>query len=421
MLRQENQSVSLPCSIASYHGVPRLKMTPSVWQLDPAQLTPYYNMAVCRALTEQGWQVRYVTSRFLYDLEMPSPDSFQVDYLYFRGLEYQWLLQTPRLRKLLRAVSYVQGHRKLLSQIRKERPDIIHFQWSRLPRFDYWLISKIKSLGIPVVHTIHDVVPLFEQGRVTQRLERIYSAVDALLVHAEANRAAFLRIYPSVNPERIHVIPLAAPGNSFIPAGSDQAAAREKLGIPADVPVALFFGSIKPYKGLHLLVEAFKLAVQKRHELHLLVVGRPDEVSDLPSELRMGVLPNTLLRAEYVPLKEMWLYHLAADVAVLPYRNIYQSGAMSTVLEYGLPAIVTDVGGLPELIDGNGWIVPPDDPQALADALLEALSDRQRAKQMGQRSLEVLEQCCGLDRVGTELTGIYEHCLNKSYQPSAES
>jgi glycosyltransferase involved in cell wall biosynthesis len=369
-------------------------------------------MAICRALVEHGWNVRYITSRFLYDPDIPIPDNYQVDHLYFRGLEHQWLLRYPRLRRVLRAASYLEGHLRLLAIARKERPDIVHIQWSRLPRLDLWLIRNLKSLGIPIVHTVHDVVPLFDRGAV-RRLEPVYAAVDAIMVHASANREAFLKTYPAVNPDRVHVLPFVVQGNAVVPDGADQASARAILGFPADAPVALFFGSIKPYKGLDVLVEAFRQAIQKRPDLHLLVVGRSDEPRDVPEELHTGALPNVHLVSEYVPTNSIWQYHLAADVAVLPYRNITQSAALSTILEFGLPAIVTNVGGLPELIDGNGWVVPPDNPPALSEALLEASSDPARLRAMGKRSLDILKERCSSTRVGEALTKLYEKILKR--------
>jgi glycosyltransferase involved in cell wall biosynthesis len=365
-------------------------MSLAIWQLDPAQMTPNYNIAICDALAQAGCRVRYITSQFLYDANLPVMGSFRTDYLYFRGLNHRVLLRYPRLRRLLRAASYPIGHWRLLQEMRRDPPDVVHIQWSRLPRLDGWLIQQIRALRLPVIHTVHDVVPLFDQGSSTSRLQKIYSTVDALVVHVEANRTSLLKRYPNLAPGDIYVIPHIALKNAIVPAGEDRQTARRRLGLPDDVPVFLFFGSIRPYKGLDMLVEAFPKAARLNPDLHLVIAGRPDSPRDALVSRALGDQPNTLVRTEYIPYDEAWQYHVAADVIVFPYRHIYQSGALITAMGFGRAVIVTDVGGLPETVDGNGWIVPPDDADALADTILEAASDMERVRRMGERSLQLI-------------------------------
>lgn len=382
-----------------------------VWQLDPVQLTPYYNLALCTALSQQGCRVRYITSRYLYE-ELPVPHLFQRDYFYFRVLEHQWLLRTPFIRKMLRAVSYPLDHMRLLSELKRDRPDLVHIQWSRLPRVDLWLIRQIRSRGIPVVHTVHDVMPLFAAASNSNALAHVYRTVDALIVHAEANRQSFNNVYPDVPLERLHVIPMMMMDNAIIPPEGNQATARIKLGLPQHVPVALFFGGIKPYKGVDILWEAFRQAAERYPNLYLMIVGRSDEQTrNLMEQIRRYNLPNVILRTDYVPTNEIWQYHLAADVIVFPYRHIYQSAALATSMTFGRAVIVTSVGGLPEMIDGNGWIVSPNDPSALANTLVEAISDRDRLRMMGKRSREVLERTSSSKKVAEMTISLYKDIL----------
>ncbi len=386
-------------------------MTLTIWQIDPVQITAYYDRAVCDALAAAGCRVRYITSRFLYD-DLPPTSAFETELLYFRGLDHRVLLKLPRLRRALRALSYPLGHWQLAQQIRQAKPDIVHIQWSRLPRLDYALIRRIQSWHVPVVHTVHDVVPLFDVHARTDYLQTIYSTVDRLVVHTEANRAALLERYPSIRPERISIVPLIVSPNTAIPLEADQAAARHALGVPLDVPIVLFFGAIRPYKGLDILVDAFKQAIHSRPELHLLVAGRPDSAQDTATLDTLRGQPNVTIRTEFIPYNQVWHYQLAADLAVFPYRSIYQSAALITSMSFGRAVIVSAVGGLPETIDGNGLIVPPENPDALAQAILEVVSDQQRLQQMGNRSRQLIDERHSGALVAERLIALYESLLS---------
>jgi glycosyltransferase involved in cell wall biosynthesis len=389
----------------------------TVWQLDPAQLTPYYNIALCDALALAGCRVRYITSRYLYDDSLPLTGSFQQDELYFRGLEHTWLVEFPRLRRLLRGISYPLNHWQVLRQARRKRPDIIHIQWSRLPRFDRWLIGQVKSLDIPVVHTVHDIVPLYAPEASTDPLHAVYREVDAIIVHTEANRRDFLQIYPDVAPERLRVIPLIATPNTAIPADASRGLARQQLSLPDNKCVFLFFGSIRAYKGVDILLPAFAQASATHPDLHLVIAGRPETAED--KALVADALPHVDVYSGYIPYEDMWQYYMAADVVILPYRAITQSAALLSAMDFGRAVIVTDVGGLPESVDGNGWVVPKEDVDALAATMVEAASNIERVRLMGERSLALVQQKHSGPVIAKWMLRVYEEVLSRRQTPDS--
>ncbi len=384
-----------------------------VWQLDPAQITPFYNFAVCTALVDAGCSVRYFTSQYLYDTELGDSEKVRKETIYFRGLNHKWLLNYPRLRRVLRGLSYPIGHYEFLRAVRRNRPEIVHIQWSRVPRFDLWLISRIQNLGIPVVHTVHDVVPLYALKGDIRPLAAIYEKVDCLLVHTDANKTDFLRSFPSVSPDKVSVIPLVEYKEAVVPEDASRESARRILGIPQNVPLIGYFGSIRHYKGIDVLVDAF-LKIQAEHpEVHLLIGGKIDplEKDKIPPVSVLREIPNLHLVEGYIPANETWPFFLAPNIFVLPYRHIYQSAALITAMGFRCPVIVTDVGGLPETIDGNGWIIPPEDPGALANAVLEALSDYDRLETMSRRSAWIIEERHSKMVVARTLVEIYRELL----------
>jgi len=378
-----------------------------IWQIDPACLTPYYDLAICDALATLGNAVRFVTSKYLYDPKLNYPEHVTIDLNYFRFLENPSLLHVPFIRKGLRTLLYPLGHAHLIRKLKIHRPDIVHIQWSRLPIFDRWLAATIKGMGIPLVHTIHDVEPLFNQGVFSGHLEDVYTHVDAFVVHSEENRTRFLKRFPAVSADTVHFIPMITDESPVVSSDETQQLARQALQIPQSALVVLAFGSVKAYKGLDILAQAIPLVTARNSPVEFWIVGRPDTEADAKVLENLRQLKQVHVHAEYVPSDQVWTYHLAADILIFPYRHISQSAALLTALSYGRAVIVTDVGGLPEMVNGNGWVVPPENPQAIADILEEALGDRERLVRMGARSREIITQFHAPSVVAGRLMDLY--------------
>ncbi len=385
-----------------------------IWQIDPVNLTPYYDRALCQALAEQNHTVRFITSKYLYN-ELHYPATFRTEFHYFRWLGNPRWLTFPRLRKIFRALAYPLAHWHLLQKIKKARPDVVHIQWSRFPLFDRWLVYQIQQLGIPVVHTVHDVTPIFALGAGTGQVADVYSSVDALIVHTKESQQKLLVAYPSIVHERVSIIPLIpdkSPDSQDIPANASMEQARERLGIPPDMTVILFFGTIKHYKGLDLLAAAVPKVEANLTNFQIWVVGHAEAAKDIEQLKALAQYSSVVVRPYYIPTSDMWLYYFAADVVVFPYHLIFQSAALMTALIHGRAVIVTNMGGLPEMIDGNGWIVPAENPAAFADAMINACQDREALKRMGQRSKDVVTERFSASRIAQQHIDVYNALLH---------
>lgn len=149
--------------------------------------------------------------------------------------------------------------------------------------------------------------------------------------------------------------------------------ARARLGISADMPLILFFGYVRAYKGLDVLLEAFAEARRHLPELRLIVAGEfyEDEKKYREQIGRLGVARAVEIRNAYLPDAEVATLFAACDVVVQPYLTATQSGVAQVAFHFEKPMILTDVGGLAEIVqDGRaGLVVPPADPDALADAI----------------------------------------------------
>lgn len=157
--------------------------------------------------------------------------------------------------------------------------------------------------------------------------------------------------------------------------------AQEKLGL-ANKRVLLFFGYVRKYKGLMNLIEALPVIREQLKDIHLLVVGEfyDDPRSYLETISRLGLDKNVTIIDEYVANETVHIYFTAADVAVLPYDEATQSGILSIAYGFAVPVIVTNVGGLAELVDDGktGFVVPARDTPNLAKTIIRYFKENRK-------------------------------------------
>ena len=186
-----------------------------------------------------------------------------------------------------------------------------------------------------------------------------------------------------------------------------QAEARRALDLPEEAPVLLFFGFVREYKGLHVLLEALPRVLQDLPDAQLVVAGAfYDEEEPYRALMQKHNLEDHVhLHAGYVPDEAVPQYFSAADVVVQPYVSATQSGVAQIAFHYEKPVITTDVGGLAEIIphEQAGLVVPPEQPAALADAVVrfyrEEMADdlaagirAERAKYSWDRLYQAIEE-----------------------------
>jgi D-inositol-3-phosphate glycosyltransferase len=281
------------------------------------------------------------------------------------------------VKKIFRVAMY---YARLICYVSTAKPRIFHILWNnKFELFDRTLLMLYyRLLGKRVVLTVHNV----NAGRRDSRDSRInrltlriqYRLTDHLFVHTEKMRQELMQEF-GVESARITVIPFginnAVPNTSLGPAE-----AKKRLGLLESEKAILFFGNITPYKGIEYLVAAFKLLSSRDPRYRLIIVGKPDNCETywkmIRTETQECVESGTVrLRADFVPDSETELFFKAADVLVLPYRHVYQSGVLFLGYSFGLPVIAADVGSLKdEIVEGKtGLLVRPEDPVDLARAI----------------------------------------------------
>lgn len=223
----------------------------------------------------------------------------------------------------------------------------------------------IKRLPHPprLLFICHNVLP-HEKSLVDKVALRLaLSPGDGFVVHAQADGRRLREQFPQA---KIQVSPLPTY------AALGQGAMSPPVDLPTDRPLLLFFGFVRHYKGLDVLLQALPMVLAKR-SVHLLIVGEFWQDEDVyRSQIRQLQLESAVtIVNDYVPDEALAAYVKAATVVVLPYRSATQSAVVQVAFGQGRPVITTNVGGLTEVVaDGRtGLIVPPEHPQALALAI----------------------------------------------------
>ncbi|MCI0707102.1 MAG: glycosyltransferase [Ignavibacteriae bacterium] len=256
-------------------------------------------------------------------------------------------------------------------QLSKRRPDLVVFKYW-LPFFGPCMgtICRLIKRGTSakVIAICDNVIPHEHRPGDGLFTRYAFGTVDAFIVQSSTVERDLLSVIHQPRYQKV-----AHPVYEIFGTAVSKEEARRRLGITAQ-RVVLFFGYIRKYKGLHVFIDAMKL-VNRSVPVKALAVGEFYE-DDKPYREHIqqaGVEQSLQLVAEYIPNERVAEYFCAADVVVLPYLSATQSGIAQIAYQFDKPVIATDVGGLAEVVihGVSGFIVPPNDPQQLADAIVK--------------------------------------------------
>ncbi|HEY1590326.1 MAG TPA: glycosyltransferase family 4 protein [Solirubrobacteraceae bacterium] len=325
--------------------------------VDPSAYTLPYDHALCAALADLGAQIELVTSSFAYGAA-PSPDGYTVREAFYR---HAFGAPGSRLRTATKLLEHVPDMLRY-GRGPARAADVVHFQWLTVQSLDRFLLPRT-----PTVLTAHDLLP--REPRPTQfgAQRRLYDTVDAIVVHSGYGRAQLVERL-GVDPTKVTVVHHGA---------FDHLTDVADPQLPPELrdsrrPAVLFFGLLRPYKGVDVLLEAWRSV----SDADLWIVGRPRmDVSALVASAPPGVGWVT----RYVSDAELAACFRAAEVIVLPYRATERldfSGVLASALAFGKPSVISDIGSFPEVAaTGASLLVRPGDPEALASALSSLLTD----------------------------------------------
>ena len=313
----------------------------------------------CEALNKEGHQCEIIS----YSLQYPN-------FLFPGSTQYHVNGTAPKnitIHTLINSVNPLSWF-KTASFIKKQKPDFIIFRfWIPFMGPALGTIARlVKKQNIKVLAITDNVIPHEKRLGDKQLASYFIKGCDAFVTMSKAVMND-LEKFTNTSHKKYLLHPLYTAFGDKIP----KQEARLKLNLKQDDRVILFFGLIRKYKGLDLLIEAFSLLKANPHN-KLLIAGEFYEDKqpyfDLISKYKLE--EQIILLNQFIPNDDVKYYFSAADIVALPYRSATQSGVTQVSFHFEVPTLVTNVGGLGEIIPHNvaGYVVEPN-PQAIASSL----------------------------------------------------
>lgn len=382
----------------------------------------HYSLGLASAIAAAGVNFDFIASD-----ELESETLRQSPRVDFRNLRGDQRTDAGLLQKMSRVLVY---YFRLLTYAVMSRPKVFHILWNnKFELFDRTLLMAFyKLLGKKIAFTAHNINAGQRDGydsalnRASLRFQ--YRLCDRIFVHTNKMKEELVSEF-HVPEDKIILIPFGI--NNAVPTTAltgDEA--RQKLDLHPRNKVILFFGNIAPYKGLKSLVQAFSVISKEDPTMRLVIAGRPKGPKSYWEEIQQTISRShasgrVIKKIEYISDDEIEIYFKAADVIVMPYISIFQSGVLFLAYSFGLPVIATDVGSLKEdIVEGKtGFVCEPENPRAL---LLSIQNYFQSSlyRELSSHRPEIqsfVKVKHSWDEVGAITAGTYSELLNNGKHP----
>lgn len=326
-------------------------------------------------------------------------------------------------KKLTRVISY---YFKLIKYATKTKSKLFHIQWfNKFILFDRTILNIFyKAIGKKIVFTAHNINAGWRDGNDTLMnrwsLRIMYILMDHIFVHTEQMKHQLIKQF-SVSESKITVIPFGI--NNTVPVTPiTRMGAQIKLGFTQKQKIVLIYGNIVPYKGVEIAVEAISIVKTKFSDIRLVIAGRTNDAPEYWKEIEKKIeqtntKKNIITRLEFIPDEDTELYFKSADVLLLPYRYIFQSGVLSLAYFFGLPVIAADVGSLRDEIEENitGFVFKKDSPLDLAEKIEKYFRSQMYLKldETQKRITDYAMKRYSWDTVADRTTEVYKKIIYK--------
>ena len=378
-----------------------------------------YALGMASALIGQGISIDFIGSD-----KLDAPELHHSSLLIFLNLRGDQREDAPLRRKVARIVAY---YARLAKYVAWSQPRIFHILWNnKFEHFDRTLLMLYYRLfGKRIILTAHNVNMRKRDGR-DNWLNRLslgvqYRLCDHILVHTVAMKDELIADF-GIASQRVSVIPFGI-NNTCPVTALGRREARERIGLRPGEKALLFFGQIAPYKGLEYLIAAMSELAKEYKNLRLVIAGRikPGYASYwnvIRSQISLEGLENRIIQhVRFIPETEVEIYFKAADVVVIPYVEIFQSGVPFLSYSFGLPVIATDVGSLRnDIVEAKtGFLCRRADAADLARAIRSYFaSDLYHDLDQHRRTIrKFANERNSWTKVGEIIEGVYQRVIAK--------
>lgn len=374
-----------------------------VSMVDPSLFTLPYDQALATGLTGAGHEVTIYGRR-------RGPDDSDVDGVplvpeFYKFAGSRPVAALPRVVRLgIKGLDHLWSMARLLRRLRRERPDVIHFQWLPLPLVDRKMLGQFRKVA-PLVLTVHDTNPFNgdpSAGLQARGAVDCFGAFGRLIVHTQQGMSRLTAL--GIPADRLVVLPH---GPMLQDAGTGDAD-------PMDGTLTfMLFGKIKPYKGVDTLIEAFaRIPIELRAQSRVRIVGKSYmDLAPLYALIQAhGLQDSVSIEPRFVVDAEIPVLFGPGTVAMFPYRELEVSGVLPQALGCGRPIVASRIGVFAETLqDGvHGHVVPPDDPEALATAMRHLIENRRFAATCARNALALSATSESWDAIARRTAIAYE-------------
>ncbi|WP_264605385.1 glycosyltransferase family 4 protein [Sphingobium sp. B11D3D] len=370
--------------------------------IDPSLFTPRYDDGLCEALAARGNDVTLI-GRPMRETDAIVPRRYRYEPRFFRiGERLRPVLGDGRVGQIAKAADYALDAR--LGRLGSLAGDVAHFQWLPLAMVDKILLDRLAG-RTALVHTVHNARPFHGEDRsgVQGRgYEALLRQFDLLIVHGDQTRETLLK--QGIDPADIALVP-------HPPMTLREATAEDLAAVPrGTVPRILFFGTIRPYKGLDLLVQACLDLWRDGLDFELAIAGKPFmPVEAFLQAIHGGGFSERLVTDLGFLTEHRLDAHLrAADILAFPYREIDSSGAFLSALRYGAAMVTSDAGMFGDLPDAVATRFPAGNAPALAVALRQLIVDARRRQEAGEAARAHGQVMTGWDVAAAQTQEAYQ-------------
>jgi D-inositol-3-phosphate glycosyltransferase len=360
----------------------------------------HYDSSLAAAVSRYGADVALFTSP-----GSPPPPEFAT-----WSLRVVYRRAFGRIPLWVRLWSYLRGTTSALLSSKREGRLLVHFHLFQVTALELFNIMLSKMMRFKIVVTAHDVESFFGQKKIRSVSRLAYQIADGVIAHSEAGRNEVINLM-NVNKDRVAVIPH---GNYLNHLGvkMNPREAKISLGLPEDAKMLLFFGQIKAVKGLDTLIKALPAILKRHPDAFLCIAGRPmrtsfAEFQTLIEDLELGKRCKTFIR--FIEDDEVPIFYSAADLVVLPYRRIYQSGVLLLAMSYGKPVLVSDIPGMLEVVKHaeTGFVFKCGDANDLAAVACQVLSTPQAVRDVTESALALMKTKYDWNEIGRSTLQFY--------------
>lgn len=359
----------------------------------------YYDFGLCDGLATAGVDVVLHTCD---ETIIPAHAGFVVRHTY-HGIfdkESAWL----------RGLRFVSGSFRAVISTALEERKVIHLHLFHVGTLPFMNVLLARLLGRKLVITAHDVESFVSSLEVPFISRMAYRLAHRVIAHNNISSDE-LKVRLHVPDDKIAVIPH---GNYLhaLRTMPPVDIAKAKFGIPAHAKVLLFFGQIKDVKGLDLLLKAMPFVLQHQPDAVLLIAGKPwkTDFSVYQAKIdELGINHACITHIKFIADDEVPLYYAAADLVVLPYLRIYQSGVLLMAMSYGKTVLVSNIPGMLEVVQDQetGFVFHSGNVDDLAQRICTIFTDQPIMKSVAKRGYKLMKDKYDWAVIGNKTKDIY--------------